>query len=47
MDGLRDELFAREKAHAIIVDDAHVVTDGESSQTDGEPSEPGMPGRSI
>ena len=36
MDGLRDELFAREEEEAIIVDDAHVVTDGENSQTDSE-----------
>jgi hypothetical protein len=35
MDGLRDELFAREEEEAIIIDDA-VVTDGESSQTDSE-----------
>jgi hypothetical protein len=34
MDGLRDELFAAEEDEAIIVDDAHVVTDGENSQTD-------------
>jgi hypothetical protein len=36
MDNLRDELFAREEEEAIIVDDAHVVTDGGSSQTDSE-----------
>jgi len=36
MDGLRDELFAREEEEAIIVDDVHVVTDGENSQTDSE-----------
>jgi chromosome segregation ATPase len=36
MDGLRDELFAREEEEAILVDDAHVVTDGENSQTDSE-----------
>jgi chromosome segregation ATPase len=36
MDGLRDELFAREEEEAIIVGDAHVVTDGENSQTDSE-----------
>jgi hypothetical protein len=36
MDGLRDELFAREEEEAIIVDDAHVVTDGENSRTDSE-----------
>ena len=36
MDGLRDELFAREEEEAIIVDDAHVVTDGENSQTGSE-----------
>ena len=36
MDGLRDELFAREEDEAIIVDDAHVVTEGENSQTDSE-----------
>jgi hypothetical protein len=31
MEGLRDELFAREDEEAIIVDDAHVVTDGENA----------------
>jgi chromosome segregation ATPase len=36
MDDLRDELFAREEEEAIIVDEAHVVTDGENSQTDSE-----------
>jgi hypothetical protein len=37
MDGLRDELFACEEEEAVIVvDDAHVVTDGENSQTDSE-----------
>jgi hypothetical protein len=36
MDALRDELFAREEEEAIIVDDAHVATDGENSQTDSE-----------
>ena len=36
MDVLRDELFAREEEDAIIVDDAHVVTDGENRQTDSE-----------
>ena len=36
MDGLRDELFAREEEEAIIVGDAHVITDGENSQTDSE-----------
>ena len=36
MDGLRDELFAREEEEAIIVDDAHVVTDSDYSQTDSE-----------
>jgi chromosome segregation ATPase len=36
MDGLRDELFAREEEEAIIVDDAHVVTDGENRQTGSE-----------
>jgi hypothetical protein len=36
MDGLRDELFAREEEEAIIVDEAHVVTDGENSQADSE-----------
>jgi hypothetical protein len=36
MDGLRDELFTREDEEAIVVDDAHVVTDGELSQTDSE-----------
>ena len=36
MDGLRDDLFAREEEEAIIVDDAHIVRDGEKSQTDSE-----------
>jgi hypothetical protein len=36
MDGLRVKLFVREEEEAIIVDDAHVVTDGENSQTDSE-----------
>jgi hypothetical protein len=36
MDGLRDELFARQEEEAIIVDEAHVVTDGENSQTDSD-----------
>jgi chromosome segregation ATPase len=36
MDGLRDELFAREEEEAIIVEDVHVVTDGENSQTGSE-----------
>ena len=36
MDGLRDELFAHEEEEAVIVDEAHVVTDGENSQTDSE-----------
>jgi chromosome segregation ATPase len=36
MDGLRDELFAREEEEAIIVDDAHVFTDGENSETGSE-----------
>jgi hypothetical protein len=36
MDALRDELFTREGEEAIIVDDAHVVTEGENSQTDSE-----------
>jgi hypothetical protein len=36
MDGLRDELFSREEEEAIIVDDAHVVTDGENGQTGSE-----------
>jgi hypothetical protein len=36
MDGLRDKLFAREEEEAIIIDDAHVVTDGDNSQTDSE-----------
>ena len=34
MDGLRDELFAREE-ESIIVDDAHVPTEGEG-QSDSE-----------
>jgi chromosome segregation ATPase len=37
MDGLRDELFAREEEEAILVDDAHVVTDRENSQSGNEP----------
>jgi hypothetical protein len=36
MDGLRDELFAREEEEAIIVDDAHVVTDGENASRESE-----------
>ena len=36
IDGLRDELFACEEEEAIIVDDVHVVTDGENSQIGGE-----------
>ena len=36
MDGLRDDLFAREEEEAINGDDAHVVTDGENSRTDNE-----------
>ena len=36
MDGLRDELFAREEEEALMVDDAHAVTDGESGQSDSE-----------
>jgi chromosome segregation ATPase len=36
MDGLRDELFAREEEEAITVDDAHVVTDGANRQTDSD-----------
>ena len=36
MDALRDELFTREEEEAIIVDNAHVVTEGENSQTDSE-----------
>ena len=36
MDGLRDELFAHEEEEDIIIDDAHVVTDGETRQTDSE-----------
>jgi hypothetical protein len=36
MDGLRDELFACEEEEAVMLDDAHVVTDGENSQTDSE-----------
>jgi hypothetical protein len=34
MDGLRDELFRREDVEAIIVDEAHVVTDGENASTE-------------
>jgi hypothetical protein len=41
MDGLRDELFAREDEEAIILDEAHVVTDGESV-FDRERSEKGL-----
>jgi chromosome segregation ATPase len=36
MDGLRDELFAREEEEDIIIDDAQVVTDGENRQADSE-----------
>ena len=36
MDGLRDELFARDEEEAIIVDDAHVVTDGENASIESE-----------
>jgi hypothetical protein len=36
MDALRDELFTREEEEAIIVDNAHVVTESENSQTDSE-----------
>jgi hypothetical protein len=36
MDGLRDELFAREEEEATIADEAHVATDGDNSQTDSE-----------
>jgi hypothetical protein len=36
MDGLRDELFAREDEEAITVDDAHVVTDGETASIESE-----------
>jgi chromosome segregation ATPase len=36
MDGLRDELFAHEEEEAIIVDDAHVVTDGSTPSTESE-----------
>ena len=35
MDGLRDELFAREEEEAVV-EDAHVVTNGENGQTDSE-----------
>jgi chromosome segregation ATPase len=42
MDGLRDELFAREEEEAII--EVHVVTDGENSQTDSEAKRAGVPG---
>jgi chromosome segregation ATPase len=47
MDGLRDELFAREEEEAIIADDAHVVTDGETVEPIMKPNEPGMPEPSI
>jgi hypothetical protein len=33
---IHDKLIAREEEEAIIVDDAHVGTDGENSQTDSE-----------
>ena len=36
MDGLREELFACEEEEDIIIDDAHIVTDGENRQTDSE-----------
>jgi chromosome segregation ATPase len=36
MDSLRDELFAREQEEAVIVDEAHAVTNGGDSQADSE-----------
>jgi chromosome segregation ATPase len=36
MDGLRDELFRREDEEDIIVDEAHIVTDGENASTESE-----------
>jgi hypothetical protein len=36
MDALRDELFHREEEEAVIVDDAHVVTDGETASIESE-----------
>ena len=36
MDTLRDELFAHQEEEGIVIDDAHVATDGESRQTDSE-----------
>jgi hypothetical protein len=36
MDGLRDELFAREEEEMVVNDDGHVVTDGENIQPDSE-----------
>jgi hypothetical protein len=38
MDSLRDELFRHEEEEAIVMDESHVVTDGEhpSTETDGK-----------
>jgi hypothetical protein len=36
VDGLRDELFAREEEEGSIVDDAHVVMDGENALIESE-----------
>jgi hypothetical protein len=34
MDGLRDELFARPEEEKIVVDEAHIVTDGEKASAE-------------
>jgi chromosome segregation ATPase len=47
MDALRDELFTREEEEAIIVDNAHVVTEGETAKPIAKRNEPGMPERNI
>jgi hypothetical protein len=36
MDGLRDQLFAREEEETIVMDESHVVTDGENPSTESE-----------
>jgi hypothetical protein len=36
MDGLRDELFAHQEEEDIVIDGAHVASDGENRQTDSE-----------
>jgi hypothetical protein len=36
MDGLRDDLFRREEDETIVLDDAHVPSDGENPSTESE-----------